>query len=131
MNLADETLRDRILADGPVGAWRTVPGTHTVLADESILFNRDGTGAWRCRSFLSGNTVQSFVWRVAGHGVVECQPVYEAPQTDAAGSPEASDWFRLALVIEPHATDTGTCWVLRERNSDGFWELAAPLVPAD
>ena len=131
MNLADESCRLSVLADGPVGAWRTVPGTHTVLADESIRFNRDGTGAWRCHSFLSGSMVRPFVWRVAGHGVVECQPVYAMPETDAAGKFEDSDWFRLSLVIEPHATDTGTCWVLRERNSGGFWELAAPLVPDD
>jgi hypothetical protein len=75
--------------------------------------------------------IQPFVWRVAGHGVVECQPVYATAETDAAGQSEASDWFRLSLVIESQATDTGTCWVLRERNSGGFWELAAPLVPDD
>ena len=31
MNLADESARHRVLASGPVGAWRTLPGSHNVL----------------------------------------------------------------------------------------------------
>ena len=31
MNLADESVRHRVLASGPVGAWRTLPGSHNVL----------------------------------------------------------------------------------------------------
>jgi hypothetical protein len=44
MSLADESVRDRVLASGPVGVWRTVPGTHGVLYRELIQFNADGTG---------------------------------------------------------------------------------------
>jgi hypothetical protein len=32
-------------------------------------------------------------------------------------------------VIEQRATDAGEFWVLRETNSDGFWDLMTPLVP--
>jgi hypothetical protein len=44
MNLADESVRDRVFANGPVGGWHTVPGTHSVLYRESIRFDVDGTG---------------------------------------------------------------------------------------
>jgi hypothetical protein len=33
-------------------------------------------------------------------------------------------------MIEQQSTDTGSYWVLREHNAEGFWELTAPLVPA-
>jgi hypothetical protein len=121
MNLADESGRHRILTSGPLGAWRTVPGTHSALYRESIQFDANGTGRMQSGSSLSGTITQPFHWRSAGHGVVECQPIYEAP--------EARDWFRITFVIEQQATDVGEFWVLREANSDGFWDLMTPLVP--
>ena len=128
-NLADESCRRRVLASGPIGAWRTLPGSHRALYDESIRFNADGTGSMQTRSTLSGATTQPFRWRLVGHGVIECQPIYQEPELSAAGTPEESDWFRTAFVIEPQSSDTGQCWVLRETDSDGFWDLLAPLVP--
>jgi hypothetical protein len=61
--------------------------------------------------------------------VVECQPIYEAPEAHETGAPEESDWFRITFVIEHQATDVGEFWVLREANTDGFWDLMTPLVP--
>jgi hypothetical protein len=128
MNLADESVRSRVLANGPVGGWHTVPGTHSVLYRESIQFDADGTGRMQSGG-LSGTTTQPFLWRSAGHGVVECQPIYDTPEISEAGEPEASDWLRIAFMIEQRATDVGEFWVLRETNSDGFWDLMTPLVP--
>jgi hypothetical protein len=61
--------------------------------------------------------------------VVECQPSYDTPEAGKTGTPEESDWFRITFVIEQQATDVGEFWVLREANSDGFWDLMTPLVP--
>ncbi len=47
MNLGDEGTRDRLLTCGPLGSWRTLPGTHIQLVDESIDFREDGTGEMR------------------------------------------------------------------------------------
>jgi hypothetical protein len=125
MNLADESVRNRVLASGPVGGWRTVPGTHSVLHRESIQFDADGSGRMQSGG-LSGTTTQAFLWRSAGHGVVECQPLDDKPE---AGAPEENGWLRIAFVIEQRATDVGQFWVLREANSDGFWDLMTPLAP--
>jgi hypothetical protein len=122
MNLANEWVRQGVLASGPVGMWRTVPGTHSALYRETIQFDADGTGRMQCGG-LSGTSTQPFRWRTAGHGVVECQPIYEI------GKSEESGWLRIAFVIEQQATDAGEFWVLRETNSDGFRDLMTPLVP--
>ena len=128
MNLADESVRDGVLASGPVGGWRTVPGTHSVLYRESIQFDADGTGRMQIGG-LSGTSTQLFRWRSTGHGVVECQPVDDTPEVGATDEPEASDWLRIVFVIEQLATDAGEFWVLRETYTDGFWDLMTPLVP--
>jgi hypothetical protein len=127
MNLADESVRDRVLANGPVGGWHTVPGTHSVLYRESIQFDVDGTGRMQSGG-LSGTTTQPFLWRSAGHGMVECQPLDDKREVGEP-EPEENDWLRIAFVIEQQATDVGEFWVLRETNSDGFWDLMTPLVP--
>jgi hypothetical protein len=129
MNLADESVRHRVRTSGPLGAWRTVPGTHTVLYRETIQFDADGTGRMQSGSNLSGTITQAFRWRSAGHAVVECQPIDETPEAGETGAPEANDWYRITFVIEQQATDVGEFWVLREANSDGFWDLMTPLVP--
>jgi hypothetical protein len=133
MNLADESVRDRVLVSGPVGGWHTVPGTHSVLYRESIRFDVDGTGRMQSGG-LSGTTTQRFLWRSAGHGLVECQPLDDTPEVSEPGQSEESgseenDWLRIAFVIEQQATDAGEFWVLRETDSDGFWDLMTPLVP--
>jgi len=128
MNLADESVRDRVLASGPIGGWHTVPGTHSVLYRESIQFDADGTGRMQSGG-LSGTTTQPFLWRSTGHGVVECQPLDDEPEVGEPGETEENDWLRIAFVIERRATDAGEFWVLRETNSNGFWDLMTPLVP--
>jgi hypothetical protein len=128
MNLADETIRHRVLTSGPLGTWRTVPGTHTVLYRESIQFDADGTGRMQSGG-LSGTTTQPFLWRSAGHGMVECQSLDDKREVGEPEEPEENDWLRIAFVIELQATDVGEFWVLRETNSDGFWDLMTPLVP--
>jgi hypothetical protein len=128
MNLADATVRHFVLTSGPLGTWRTVPGTHTVLYRESIQFDADGSGRMQSGS-LSGTTTQPFLWRSAGHGMVECQPVDDKREVGEPEEPEENDWLRIAFVIEQQATDVGEFWVLRETNSDGFWDLMTPLVP--
>ena len=128
MNLADPSVRDLILASGPVGGWRTVPGTHSALYRESIQFDADGTGRMHSGG-LSGTTTQAFLWRSAGHGAVECQSLDDKPDAEETSTPEENGWLRIAFVIEQRATDVGQFWVLRETNSDGFWDVMTPLVP--
>jgi hypothetical protein len=128
MNLADETVRHCVLTSGPVGPWRTVPGTHSVLYRESIQFDADGSGRMQSGG-LSGTTTQPFLWRSAGHGMVECQPLADKREGSEPEESEENGWLRIAFVIEQQATDVGEFWVLRETNSDGFWDLMTPLVP--
>jgi hypothetical protein len=130
VNLADESVRNRVLASGPVDGWRTVPGTHSVLYRESIQFDADGTGHMQSGG-LSGTTTHAFLWRSAGHGVVECQPLDDGPEVDEADADEAdhNGWLRIAFVIEQRATDAGQFWVLRETHSDGFGDLMTPVIP--
>jgi len=108
-----------------------VPGTHTVLFNESINFRHDGTGELHQDSVMFGPDALRFSWRVVGYGVVECQPIYDVPEIGDDGEPETADWFRLPFVIEQHSTDTGSYWVMRERDREGFWDLGLPLVPVE
>jgi hypothetical protein len=128
MNLADESVRNRLLDSGPVGGWRTVPGTHSALYRETSQFDAEGSGHMQSGG-LSGTTTQAFLWRSSGHGVVECQPLDDGSEADETAAPEENGWLRIAFVIEQRATDVGQFWVLREANSDGFWDLMTPLVP--
>lgn len=128
LDLSNEATRHLVLTNGPRGAWGTVPGSHTELFDERIEFNPDGTGRLHSRSVLRGQETLSFLWRVAGYGVIECQPQYAEPTLDDHGLPEAPDWFRIEFSIEPHRTDAGSYWALRERATNGFWELSTPLI---
>jgi hypothetical protein len=131
MNLADEVLRHRLLTNGPLGLWRTMPGSHTQLFDDLIDFRPDGSGEMRTSSAMHGASTLRFVWRVAGYGVVECQPVYDTPELDDQGQPEVADWFKLPFGFEQSSSDAGVHWVLKERGAPGFWELNAPLVPVE
>jgi hypothetical protein len=132
LNLADEHVRHRVLSNGPVGAWRTLPGSHTEVIDDGIVFRADGSGEMRTHSALAGDSTQRFLWRVGGAwAVVECQPIYDTPELGPDGLPEAADWFRLALEVVPQATDAGEFWALKERGTAGLWWLLAPVVPAD
>ncbi|WP_164961999.1 hypothetical protein [Rubrivivax sp. JA1026] len=130
MNLADETCREQLLRNGPCGAWRALPGSHTALMDEAIVFVDDGEGEMRLRSVLRGESRLRFRWRLAAYGVVQCQPRYDTPLAGDDGLPEDADWFELPYEFRRHATDAGSFWVLQERGTAGFWEIGSPLVPA-
>ncbi|HSW23397.1 MAG TPA: hypothetical protein VLJ62_11565 [Burkholderiaceae bacterium] len=131
MNLADERWRQLVLMHGPLGRWRTLPGSHTNLFEEFIEFRVDGSGELYTHSVLRGGDALRFTWRLVNPGVVECQPIYDIPEIGDDGEPEAADWFKLPYVIEEQASDAGSHWVLRERDAAGFWELSAPLVPLE
>jgi hypothetical protein len=130
MDLADERVRERLAQNGPVGRWKTVPGTHIVLFDGSIWFDADGSGEMRQRSVLGGVHQERFRWRSDERGTVMCQPIEDEPILSDAGEPETSSWFRIRFCFEQYETDVGTYWVMRERGHDGFWDLMMPLVPA-
>jgi len=85
MNLADESVRDRVLANGPVGGWHTVPGTHSVLYRESIQFDVDGTGRMQSGGH-ERNDHAAIPVAQAGHGVVECQPLDDKPRSASPGN---------------------------------------------
>lgn len=130
MNLDDEPCRHHLLRHGPCGAWRALPDSHTVLMDGAIVFSDDGEGEMRLRSVLNGDTRLRFRWRLAGYGVVQCQPHYDSPLTGDDGQPEEADWFELPYEFRRHGCDAGSFWVLQERGTAGFWEIGSPLVPA-
>jgi hypothetical protein len=134
MNLADERVRERLALNGPVGLWKTMPGSHTRLFDESIRFDADGSGEMNLRSALGGAQRLRFRWHCERYATVACQPVDDEPtpmpMPTPAGEPEPADWFRIAFCFEQSASDVGSHWVMRERDTEGFWELMTPLVPA-
>jgi hypothetical protein len=130
MNLADERVRERLAQNGPVGRWKTVPGTHVVLFDESIRFDADGSGEMRQYSELGGARQERFRWRSEERGTVMCQLIDDEPMLSDVGEPETTSWFRIRFCFERHETDVGSFWVMRERGTEGFWELMMPLVPA-
>jgi hypothetical protein len=130
MNLADERVRERLALNGPLGAWKTLPGTHSLLFDDSIRFDADGGGEMCLRSALGGELRLRFRWRSEAYGVLGCQVQYDDPVLSDSGEPEEDEWSHIPFFFEQHASDTGSYWVMRQRERDGFWELMLPLVPA-
>jgi hypothetical protein len=131
LNLDDENQRNCVLAEGPVGRWRVLPGTHTVLSDGQVYFDSGGEGHITSSSLKNGERQLRFLWRMVGSGLVECQPQHEPPLLDDDGQPETDDWHRICFTIERLASDVGHFWALSETNSHGFWELQSPVVPMD
>jgi hypothetical protein len=131
LNLDDENQRHRVLTDGPVGRWCGLPGTHTALFGGQIHFDASGEGQLVSSSLMDGEQKLRFLWRMSATGVIECQPLHDAPLLNDDGRPESDDWHRIHFTIERVASDTEQHWVLREINHDGFWELQMPLVPMD
>jgi hypothetical protein len=130
IDLADERVRERLALNGPLGCWKTMPGTHALLFDDSIRFDADGNGEMRLSSALGGVERIRFRWRSEGHATVACQLLYDEPVLSNDGEPEIADWSRIMFCFERHSSDVGTYWVMRERETAGFWELMIPLVPA-
>jgi hypothetical protein len=108
-----------------------LPGTHTALSDGQVNFDTGGEGHIISSSLRSGERQLRFLWRMAGHGVVECQSQHEPPLLDDDGQPESDDWHLIHFTIERLASDVGHFWALGETDSHGFWELQSPVVPMD
>jgi hypothetical protein len=128
-DLCDERVRRRMLAEGPVGEWETLPGTHTTLMDDVIRFAVDGTGESRSRSIVHGETVQRFTWSVARPGLLACIVVDPPPQPDAAGDPEPPETLFVGFRFEERHGDIGSSWVMCDPVREGFWNLVLPVVP--
>ena len=131
VDLRDARVRRRMLTEGPVGVWETLPGTHTALMYDVIRFAPDGTGETCSDSVLGGETVAHFTWSVVRPGLLTCV-VTDAtwmPEPGGDDYPEPDETQRVDFQFEERHTDVGTFWVMREPDRDGFWDLAFPLVP--
>lgn len=58
VDLSDIHVRQRLLAEGPVGEWHSRPGTATALMCDEIRFSSDGTGEAYSDSLLGGEHVK-------------------------------------------------------------------------
>ena len=123
-DLDNPVVRARIVTKGPVGHWRTVPGTQPALAGDSIQFDPDGSGRLHSWSVIHGPQTESFRWRLSEPGVLALRP-------DPAQPGEA--WQRVPFMIERRTGDpvlyTEVYWALRETAGAGFWWLPGPIVP--
>lgn len=129
MNLDDERVRERLLVNGPVGTWKTLPGSHLLLFADTIRFDADGSGELCLHSALRGEQRLRLRWAVAGYGKIACQVIYDDPLTGPDGAIEEDDWSHIAFVFERQTSDSGNYWVMKQPGRDGFWELALPVVP--
>jgi hypothetical protein len=131
VDLRDARVRRRMLTEGPVGEWVTLPGTHTALIYDVIRFAPDGTGEIRGDSTLGGETVEHFTWSVARPGLLTCV-VTDAtwmPAPDMDDDPEPDETQKVGFQFEEQHSDVGTFWVMCDSDRDGFWNLAFPVVP--
>ncbi|WP_033344033.1 hypothetical protein [Catenuloplanes japonicus] len=129
LDLSDPGVRHRLLAEGPVGAWETFPGTHTALMYDLVRFGPDGTGEIRSESVLGGESFANFTWSVRRSGLLACI-VTEAsylPETDDDTEPDEVE--TVGFEFAQRHSDLGTFWVMRDPRTDGFWNLGFPLSP--
>ena len=124
-DLDDPVVRARIVTEGPIGHWRTVPGTQPATESDSIEFDCDGSGRLHSWSMVHGPQTESFSWRMVESGVLALRP-------DPAPVGEA--WQRRPFRLERRSGDPRlydeVYWALRETTGSGFWWLRGPIVPA-
>jgi hypothetical protein len=125
VDLHDPHVRRRLLSEGPVGEWETLPGTHTALMYDLIRFDPDGTGETFSDSVLGGETVERFAWSIIRPGLLACVVIDTSPETAS----EPDDTERIGFQFAQQHTDVGTFWVMRDPDWDGFWNFTLPLVP--
>lgn len=123
VDLRDARVRRRLLTEGPVGEWETLPGTHTALMYDVVRFAPDGTGETRSDSVLGGEIAEHFTWSVVRPGLLACVVV------DTSSDPDPDETQKVGFQFAEQHSDVGTFWVMRDPDWDGFWNLALPVVP--
>lgn len=118
MDIGDPDVRSRLLTEGPVGEWVTLPGTHTVLMSDYIRFDPGGTGEIHSDSVLGGEITEQFTWSMTGPGRLSCTVVDTEPEPEVVG-----------FAFEQQRSDIGAFWVMRDPDFDGFWRFALPVAP--
>lgn len=121
MDLSHEHVRRRMLTEGPVGEWNTLPGTHTALMYDFVRFAPDGTGETYRDSLLGGETFEHFTWSVVAPGHLVCVVVED--------SEEEAEPENVGFRFEEQNSDVGTFWVMRDPDWDGFWNFVQAVVP--
>jgi hypothetical protein len=136
IDLRDAGDRERILASGPTGAWRSLTGSFEIVMHDEVWFGPDGDGTMRHFSG-SGDWQMQFRWRLESRGVLGLRELSVSEpddEADAWGDSVPSDetdsedlrWLTVPFDIRPCATDVGTFWAL---HVDWIGWLD-PLVPA-
>ncbi len=121
----DEEQKSKLLADGPVGLWRTSAGTADALGTDDVRFDADGTGLITTRSMMSGIEEIFFLWSVSGPGRIRVR--YAVQESGADLEQEADEWGEIKLEFEQQENDLGAVEVMKEVGQEGFWFLLDPL----
>jgi hypothetical protein len=111
------------MAEGPVGEWRSMPGTATAMMCDEIRFASDGTGESYSDSLLGGEHVKQFTWKLVGTGLLECIV------RDEVLDPDGLETEKVGFRFEEQHSDIGTFWVMCDPDGSGFWDLFWPVVP--
>ena len=127
---------DRILSDGPVGRWTSIPAVFPFNTD-TVVFNPDGSGRIMCWSTLSGSSVQTFAWRMEERGRIMMRyrltQFTKHPGDDTAEPADAPELSPVTLGIEivVQDTDLGSWPVLVSEGTDAFDCLSTALARTD
>lgn len=123
----------RIMADGPIGHWSSVPASFPFVT-ETVEFNPDGSGRITSWSALSGTSVQAFAWSMEAPGRIVMRyrltrhierrdDVLDEPDESAELSPVV---FGIAIGVQD--TQVGAWPVMVSAGSDCFDSMPTALA---
>lgn len=132
----------RVLAEGPVGVWRSSQGTFNMIMSSVYRFFPDGTARTDHYSG-SGDWAEVYRWRMAGPGHLQMAfpdiiDDEADPDDDSDAGPEEKDdrgdrelWGDVWLEFRDHTVDAGyTHRVLVEAGKQGYGFMDHPLAYA-
>ncbi|HEX6000164.1 MAG TPA: hypothetical protein VFZ16_12345 [Hyphomicrobiaceae bacterium] len=116
---------EKIVSNGPVGLWSNVPATFP-YNNETVVFHENGSGMITSWSALSGRSLQTFTWSMAGRGRITmryCLTRFGEQADDELGEPDDTAelspvTFGIEIVVQE--TEIGAWAVLVSEGSDAF-----------
>jgi hypothetical protein len=107
--------------------WSTACGTFDAVMQDTLVIRADGTGHVHRQSALRGEERLAILWRHSASGVVEFALVW--PDDVADARPE---WETIRYQASTTTNDAASgLAVLKNEDSDNFWNLTGPIAWVD
>jgi len=123
--MSDSHPYDWAVSGPPLGVWRSVLGSASVLMADTLTIKPDGTGSLDLRSTFRGDESVNLVWRHLSPGVMQIVPLYDGLHPAAITE---DLWEPINYMADWQQTDSADREpVLKNQHRDDFWTLTGAL----